>query len=136
MSRGPGRMQRAVLAAVAEATDADGRPRWVSVDEVLDEAQPMTRSERESVRRAIRTLGRKGSVEVGDVRRRGEQGDRWQLAARTPLTPEQRVAELEGRAQETLNVARATPNHEVARRLFDRAIELLEEAKALRRGQK
>lgn len=100
MSRGPGRAQRAVLDAVAGAVE-DGTPQWVSVDAVVRGARPTT-SERESVRRAIRTLATAGTVDAAYVLEDG----RRRLAARQPLSDDQRLAEAQQRADTLAHVAR------------------------------
>ena len=92
MSRCFGVWQRAVLDATTRAVDANtGFTAWVSVDEVAlrSEGQHLPRSERESVRRAMRTLAARGLVEIGDVIRRPKHGNRFVLAARRPAPLEQ-----------------------------------------------
>lgn len=106
MSRGPGRHQRLVLAMVDAVTTAQGAPGWVTVDDVLfqehaqtlrgnerDAWQRIDPSDREAVRRAMRTLAATGVVEAGDVERAryvrdrsGYQGRGWRrvLAVRRP----------------------------------------------------
>jgi hypothetical protein len=67
VSRGPGKWQRAVLEACEAAVDTDtGWTTWVSVDEVASRCghSTLTPSERECIRRAMRTLGRQGRIEA------------------------------------------------------------------------
>lgn len=135
MSRGPGRWQRAVLAAVAAAVDDHGTPRWVTVDEIaeaeaarqgeavtvdpgktLPEGQRLGRARREAIRRAIRTLHDADRVHAGWVRTERPTSSyrySWKrtvtrrvLAARRPLTPAQEAAEAREYADQARAIAR------------------------------
>lgn len=125
MNRGPGRHQSLVLAMVDAVTTAEGAPGWVTVDDVLhlehaqtlrlagrDALQRIRPSDREVVRRAMRTLAAKGAVEVGDLsRERHVDAGGWSysrgwysvLGVRRPWTDPDRLAaaevELERREQ-------------------------------------
>lgn len=109
MSRGLGQVQRGVLAALAEECHGDG---WLTVPELTARVvgpEP-SRSEAESVRRAVKRLGRSGRVDLdyldaevvitsarvpwGDhiVYRRRHRGYRSVLAAHWPLSVEERQA--------------------------------------------
>jgi hypothetical protein len=110
MSRGLGSRQRAVLDAVVAAPINDkGLPAWVSVDDVAHglhrqhipsvsvddenncpQGQHLAMAERETIRRAMRTLARAGLVDIGEVHQnRRRRGDHAVLAARRPLTDEE-----------------------------------------------
>lgn len=76
MSKGPGKWQRAVIEACEAAVDpATGFTRWLNVDRIAsgEIESTLSRSEREAIRRAIRTLASTGSVviEHGEVTRFG-----------------------------------------------------------------
>lgn len=62
MSRGPGRVQRGVLATLY----ADDPERWWSLTELAEhiDGTPLTRASVESVRRAVHALGNRGEVEI------------------------------------------------------------------------
>lgn len=107
MSRGPGCVQRAVLAVLAEECNGDG---WLTVEELaLAVAGPHpTRADVESVRRAMKQLAHKGRADVehfdvevvvrrarvlwgeGYVYRRGHHAYRPVLAAHWPLSVEEK----------------------------------------------
>ena len=109
MSRGPGRVQRAVLDVLAEECNSDG---WLTVPELAGRVvgPDSTRAEHESVRRAAKRLARAGRVELeyfdapvdvrsarvswGDwiVYRRRHDGYRRVLAVHWPLSVEERAA--------------------------------------------
>lgn len=88
MSRGLGRLQQHILSRLQRATSEDGWPQYVNTYDLARSircAGPPTRSERVSVRRAVRKLEAGRLVEVSDKC----EG----LNVRLPLTAKQRQLE-------------------------------------------
>jgi hypothetical protein len=88
MSKGIGSLQRHILDRLQRAVDERGWPQYVSTYDLAQSLRrdgPPTRSERTSVRRAVRNLEDRGLIEVWDAA--------GGLEARRRLTPEERARE-------------------------------------------
>ena len=89
MSRGPGAAQRFVLDRLAQEQERKPWERWVDAPTIARDraGQTPTAAEAESVRRAVRTLARDGTVET--------KAGLWssRLLARLPLTAAERRAD-------------------------------------------
>jgi hypothetical protein len=142
--------QRAVVEYVTNAVDSSsGTPQWCSLDEIAglsvdpgvespSTTSALSATERECWRRAVRTLDDRGVVEMGYVRSTRTSRGGWSgramrrvVAARVPLTVEQKLSELTDRRDQLLEVVRTLPNSEAKGRYYDMAIGLTEQIDAL-----
>ncbi len=114
MSAGPGRAERAILDAVAEARSPLGAPRWLTVEEIAGAAGyrlPLAPIERNSLSRAARKLAEKGNVLTAKA------GERWtnrKSVAPSVLRPDLRRGALLVRSA-TLNRSAQDPDQGISR---------------------